>query len=393
MGKRTPLYQAHISAQAKLVDFSGWDLPVHYGSQIEEHHAVRNDAGVFDVSHMTVLEVTGTAATDYLDRLLANNIRKAKLPGQAIYSAMLNEDGGILDDLIVYSHSRPGKFLLVVNCATREKDLAWMRQQCHAFGSEMTGSEMTGSEMTGSEVSGSEAPDSEMTGSEMPACKITECPDYAILAVQGPKAIEKTQRVLSAAQREATAQLRIFQGSWAEGWFIAKTGYTGESGVEIILPGEDAPGFWDKLVAAGVRPVGLGARDTLRLEAGMNLYGSDMDESVSPMESNMASTVVLPARDFIGAVALRTQLEKGKLRELVGLVMHHKGVLRAQYPVFCDDERVGEVTSGAFSPTLGHSIALARVSRTSSNMTVTIRGKMQPVEWVRPPFIRRGKRG
>ena len=373
MGKRTPLYQAHISAQAKLVDFSGWDMPVHYGSQIEEHHAVRNDAGVFDVSHMTVLEVTGTAATDYLDRLLANNIRKAKLPGQAIYSAMLNEDGGILDDLIVYSHSHPGKFLLVVNCATREKDLTWMRQQCHAFGSEMTGSEMT--------------------GSEMPACKITECPDYAILAVQGPKAIEKTQRVLSAAQREATAQLRIFQGSWAEGWFIAKTGYTGESGVEIILPGEDAPGFWDKLVAAGVRPVGLGARDTLRLEAGMNLYGSDMDESVSPMESNMASTVVLPARDFIGAAALRAQLEKGKLRELVGLVMRHKGVLRAQYPVFCDDERVGEVTSGAFSPTLGHSIALARVSRTSSNMTVAIRGKMQPVEWVRPPFIRRGKRG
>ena len=372
MGKRTPLYQAHVSAQARLVDFSGWDMPLHYGSQIEEHHAVRNDAGVFDVSHMTVLEVTGPEATDYLDRLLANNIRKAKLPGQAIYSAMLNEEGGILDDLIVYSHSHPGKFLLVVNCATREKDLAWMQQQCHVLSSEVTGSEVTGSEVMD--------------------CTVTECPDYAILAIQGPKAIEKTQRVVSAAQREATAQLRIFQGSWAEGWFIARTGYTGESGLEIILPGEDAPGFWDKLVTAGVRPVGLGARDTLRLEAGLNLYGSDMDESVSPMESNMASTVVLPERDFIGAAALRTQLEGGKLRELVGLVMRHKGVLRAQYPVFCDGQRVGEITSGAFSPTLGHAIALARVSRTSNSMTVAIRGKMQPVEWVRPPFIRRGKR-
>ncbi len=356
MTKKTPLYDAHVLAQARLVDFGGWDMPVHYGSQIEEHHAVRKDAGVFDVSHMTVIEVTGQDATDYLDRLLANDIRKAKLPGQAIYSAMLNEDGGILDDLIVYSNN-PDSFLLVVNCATREKDLAWMQQQIRSF-----------------------------------TCEVTERPDYAILAIQGPKSIEKTRGELSIAQREATARLRIFQGVWTEGWFIARTGYTGEFGFEIILPEEDAPGFWDRLVAAGIRPVGLGARDTLRLEAGMNLYGSDMDESVSPMESNMMSTVVLPDRDFIGAAALRAQLEKGKLRKLLGLVMRSKGVLRPHYPVFCDAEKVGEITSGAFSPTLQHSVALARVLRTSDSMTVDIRGKMHPVEWMMPPFVRRGKR-
>ena len=369
MGMRTPLYHAHLLAGAKLVDFSGWDMPLHYGSQVGEHHAVRSDAGVFDVSHMTVIDVTGPDAMDYLDRLLANNIRKLTQPGQAMYSAMLNEDGGILDDLIVYRgvDEPVAAYLVVVNCATRGKDLTWMQQQAHGF-----------------------------------ACEVIERGDYAILAVQGPGAMVKTQGELTGPRRALATRLKRFQGAWADGWFIARTGYTGEPGYEIILPAKDAPGFWAQLIAAPVTPVGLGARDTLRLEAGMNLYGNDMDETVTPLESNMASTTVLfvdgdsvdaaAARDFIGSTALRARLKAGQARQLVGLVMPGRGVLRAHYPVFCDGVQVGEITSGAFSPTLQHAIALARVTRCSAQMAVEIRGRMHQVNCVTTPFVRNGKR-
>lgn len=354
MGNRTPLFSRHESLGGKIVDFGGWDMPIHYGSQIEEHHAVRNDAGVFDVSHMTVVELHGTETAAFLDRLLANDFNRLKLPGQAMYSAMLDEKGGVLDDLIVYATELPR--LMVVNCATREKDLAWLNKVADSFD-----------------------------------CSIVERPDFAILAIQGPDALEKVKTVVSETKAAVINSLKVFQGSWCEDWFIARTGYTGEKGVEIILPEADAPAFWDALVEHGVRPIGLGARDTLRLEAGMNLYGSDMDESVTPFEANMTSTVQLEDRDFIGAEALRKQLAQGVDRRLIGLVMKAKGVLRAHYKVFSNGTEVGEITSGAFSPTLQHSIALARVTEVGDEMTVEIRAKHVPVEAVTPSFVRNGK--
>ena len=353
MGNKTPLFDKHEALGARMVDFGGWDMPVHYGSQLEEHHAVRGDAGVFDVSHMTSVELHGFECGAFLDRLLANDFSRMKRPGQAMYSAMLREDGGVLDDLIVYNTGEP--CLMVVNCATREKDLAWMRGVAGSFD-----------------------------------CEVREREDLAILAVQGPNALEKLAVTISESQAEAVSALKLFQGTWTDGWFIARTGYTGEKGVEVILPATDAPAFWDRLVEAGVRPIGLGARDTLRLEAGLNLYGSDMDETVSPLESNMANTLVLEGRDFIGADALRARQSAG-VRQLVGLVMQGRGVLRAHYPVYADGERVGEITSGAFSPTLQQGIALARVSRVSGDMSVEIRGRRHPVTCVEPPFVRHGK--
>ncbi|MBT4494064.1 MAG: glycine cleavage system aminomethyltransferase GcvT [Gammaproteobacteria bacterium] len=354
MGKRTPLFHRHEGLGAKIVDFGGWDMPIHYGSQIEEHHAVRGNAGVFDVSHMTVVEFHGDRVTEYLERLLANDIKRVKLPGQAMYSAMLNASGGVIDDLIVYATGNP--CLAVVNCATRDKDLAWLNEVASAF-----------------------------------AIQIVEREDLAILAVQGPNAIDHVKSVATSCQSKDIESLKLFQGCWSDNWFIARTGYTGEKGLEILLPENDVVAFWDALLEAGVSPIGLGARDTLRLEAGMNLYGSDMDESVTPLESNMASTVFLEGRDFIGADALRELEARGSYAELVGLVMRGKGVLRAHYPVFSQGEAVGEITSGAYSPTLQMGIALARVSQVSSDMAVEIRGRMQAVDCVTPPFVRNGK--
>ena len=354
MGNKTPLFDRHVALNAKIVDFGGWDMPIHYGSQIEEHHAVRKGSGVFDVSHMTVVELHGRDIQAYLDHLLANDVKRLTRPGQAMYSAMTDERGGVIDDLIVYALDDP--WLVVVNCGTREKDLAWMNRQAAGFD-----------------------------------CTVSERADLAILAVQGPRAIEMVSGLVTSRQAEDIAALKPFQGIWSDGWFIAKTGYTGESGLELIMPNAAAPEFWDALIQAGVAPIGLGARDTLRLEAGMNLYGNDMDESVTPLESNMASTVFLTSRDFVGASALREQMAADDYPRLVGLVMRDRGVLRSHYPVFAGDEQVGEITSGAFSPTLQHSIAMARVSKVADEMSVEIRGKRCRVEAVTTPFVRRGK--
>ena len=354
MGRRTPLYTLHQEAGARLIDFAGWDMPIHYGSQIEEHHAVRKRAGIFDVSHMTVIDIKGEDSGKFLDLVLANDVSRLRIPGKAIYSAMLDNEGHVLDDLIVYKVD--DGYLMVVNCATREKDLRWLEQHSGPM-----------------------------------QCTITERPDLAILAVQGPEALAAVCRVVDDRRRKLIGELKKFQGIWSDHWFIARTGYTGEKGLELILPGDDAVNLWRKLVAAGVRPIGLGARDTLRLEAGMNLYGNDMDELVSPFESNMASTVVLEGRNFIGADALRCHLAHGVEQTLVGLVLGQKGVLRAHYPVFCGEECVGEVTSGAFSPTLKRSIALARITAASGEYRVEIRGQRLPVDVVEPPFVRNGK--
>jgi glycine cleavage system T protein (aminomethyltransferase) len=351
MGHQTPLYDVHVAAGGKIVDFGGWDMPIHYGSQLEEHHIVRRAAGMFDVSHMTVVDVRGAGATDYLLRLLANDVTRIPA-GKALYSGMLNEAGGVIDDLIVYR--RNDDYRLVVNCGTREKDLAWMEKQAGGF-----------------------------------AVDIQERPEMAMIAVQGPDARAAVGKVLDAAKAAASADLKVFSFADVNDWMIARTGYTGEDGVEITLPGEQAVALWQALVDAGVAPCGLGARDTLRLEAGMNLYGNDMDESVSPLEANMGWTLVFNERDFIGREALEKQREAGHA-ELVGLVMEEKGVLRAHQKVITDKGE-GEITSGTFSPTLGYSVALARVPAGSSGTAqVEMRKKMNTVTLVRAPFVRNG---
>ena len=357
MGKRTPLYDEHLAMGARLVDFAGWDMPIHYGSQIGEHHAVRRDAGMFDVSHMTVVDLHGAACRDFLRHLLANDVARLKQAGKALYSCMLNEDGGVLDDLIVYFLSEDN-FRLVVNSATREKDLAWILRQAAPFG-----------------------------------VQVVEQPQLAMIAVQGPKAREKALSLFNAAQRQLIEALGAFFGAAVDDWFVARTGYTGEDGFEILLPNTDAPAFWRALAQAGVSPCGLGARDTLRLEAGMNLYGADMDEQTSPLVSGLGWTVAFdpPERDFIGRSALEAEREAGPAWRFTGLVLEGRGVLRGHLKVFTDAGE-GEITSGSFSPTLGRAIALARLPAGSADhCQVEIRGKRIDARCVKPPFVRKGK--
>lgn len=357
MGNKTALYDQHLACGAKMVDFSGWDMPIHYGSQIQEHKSVRENVGVFDVSHMTVVDVSGQEAKTYLQYLLANDVDKLTTLGKALYTAMLNPQGGVIDDLIVYR--RIDGYRLVVNCATREKDLQWMRQQAQAF-----------------------------------SVSLIERPDLAILAIQGPQAIQKI-KMLCPQHQAAIEALKLFQGTDLGEWFIARTGYTGEDGVELMLPNVEVSAFWQRLMESGVAPIGLGARDTLRLEAGMNLYGADMNESISPLEANMAWTIAWEpqSRDFIGKQALLDEKTKGPKYKLVGLVLEARGVLRAHQRVLVSGVGEGEITSGTFSPTLGYSIALARVPfATQGRAEVEIRDKLFPVKVVQPPFVRNGKK-
>ncbi len=357
MGQRTPLYDQHLALGAKMVDFGGWDMPLHYGSQVEEHHQVRRDCGVFDVSHMTVVDVAGTQAKAYLQHLLANDIERLQELGRALYSGMLNEQGGVVDDLIVYLTA--DGYRVVVNAATRDKDLAWMQARAAGF-----------------------------------TVELHERAELAMLAIQGPQARAKTVELVSAARGKLIAELKPFQGFPAGDWFIARTGYTGEDGLEIMLPAEQAPGFFSELVGAGIAPIGLGARDTLRLEAGMNLYGQDMTEEVSPLAANMAWTIAWEpqARGFVGRTVLEAQHSAGNQPKLVGLVLEERGVLRAHQVVRVEGVGEGEITSGSFSPTLGKSIALARVpAATGERAEVEIRGKWYPVRVVRPSFVRHGK--
>lgn len=358
MGNKTVIYQQHVDLGAKIVDFGGWDMPINYGSQIAEHHQVRRDAGVFDVSHMTVVDVKGPQAREFLQYLLTNDVAKLTKTGQALYTAMVNEGGGVLDDLIVYFLG--DYYRLVVNCATREKDLCWINAQAESF-----------------DVS------------------IEEQPDLAILALQGPNARAKLKGVVAQECAELVERLAVFSAEFWKDWLVARTGYTGEDGLEIVLPQAQAAKLWGQLVDAGFAPTGLGARDTLRLEAGMNLYGLDMDESVSPLLSNMAFAVCFKDenRNFVGKAALLAQKTQGLKERLVGLVLRARGVLRSHQVVVCEDGSKGEITSGSFSPTLEYSIALARVPvGIGSVAEVEIRGKRVPVEVVKPPFVRNGKK-
>ncbi|WP_460759738.1 glycine cleavage system aminomethyltransferase GcvT [Lysobacter fragariae] len=371
MTQKTILNDTHRALGAKMVDFGGWDMPIHYGSQIDEHHLVRQDAGMFDVSHMTVVDLRGAKVRDFLRKLVANSVDKLLKSGKALYTCMLNAQGGVIDDLIVYYRDEQ-YFRLVVNAATRDKDLAWITAQAKAFD-----------------------------------VAVTERPEFGMIAVQGPTAREKVLGVLREEDRAAIAKLGKFVAGEAKtvdgvDVFVARTGYTGEDGFEIIVPEPQTVAFWNALLAAGVKPAGLGARDTLRLEAGMNLYGQDMDETVSPYEAALAWTVALDdqadgkPRDFTGRSVLEAQKANGVPRQMIGLVMDEKGVLRHGQKVLTAHGE-GEILSGTFSPTLGKAIAFARVPAgdiplgAAGNVRVDIRGKEVPVRVVKFPFVRDGK--
>jgi len=362
LGRRTPLYDLHVELGARMVDFGGWDMPVNYGSQIEEHHAVRRDAGVFDVSHMCVIDARGSRVREFLSKLVANDVAKLTTPGKALYSCMLNEAGGVIDDLIIY-YLDDSFFRIVVNAGTRDKDLAWMRIITPQFGVELT-----------------------------------ERADLAMLAVQGPNARAKVAELLPSAQRGQALGLDVFFGRQLGDWFVARTGYTGEDGFEIMVPAPAAETVWRALNAKGVKSAGLGARDTLRLEAAMNLYGNDMDESQNPLESGLAWTVSFdnPARDFIGRKALEALKSAGLKKKLVALILDDRGVLRGHQKVvvagLADGSNSGEITSGTFSPSMEKSIALARVPReTGASVQVDVRGKLLNARVVKAPFVRKGQ--
>lgn len=360
MLKETVLVNVHKEMGGKLVDFGGWNMPVNYGSQIEEHNAVRGSAGMFDVSHMTIIDLIGADSKAYLQYLLANDVAKLGVVGKALYTGMLNEQGGVVDDLIVYLMENG--YRLVVNCATREKDLAWMQKHASDYDVELN-----------------------------------ERDDLAMIAVQGPEARAIAHRLLL---DDSLNELGVFQGKFVANrpeWFAARTGYTGEDGYEIILPNSVAEAFWRQLEKNEVKPCGLGARDTLRLEAGMNLYGHEMNDEISPLSANMGWTIAWEPeeRNFIGREALVKLRASGKSERLVGLVLKERGVLRADQEVGIDGvEAKGVITSGTFSPSLGYSIALARVPDVElegRDIVVQIRNKQLPVQLVKPSFVRNGK--
>lgn len=358
MGLKTPLYDKHLEAGARMVDFGGWDMPVNYGSQKEEHHAVRRRAGMFDVSHMTVIDLSGASTQDFLRFLLANDVAKLTDHGKALYSCMLNPDGGVIDDLIVYYFDR-SNYRMIVNAATRAKDLRWIREQGREFD-----------------------------------VRVNERTELAMLAVQGPEARRLSAELIDPLWREQALALKPFTALYAGELFVARTGYTGEDGWEIVLPADAAPAAWERLLDAGVVPCGLGARDTLRLEAAMNLYGNDMDESVSPLECGLGWTIAWDPseREFIGRGALERQRADTGMCRFTGLLLEGKGVLRSHQRVVVEGVGEGEITSGGYSPTMERSIALARLPAGDyGRASVDIRGTLQDARVVPTPFVRRGK--
>lgn len=358
MAKKTVLFDMHKRLDGRMVEFAGWELPLHFGSQIEEHRSVRQNCGMFDVSHMTVIDLEGRDSQAFLSILLANDVGRLARPGQALYSCMLNEAGGVLDDLMVYRWT-PERFRIIANAATRTGNLAWIGR--HADGFEIV---------------------------------ISPREDLAIIAVQGPSARPTTQACLDEGLRRAASGLGVFEGVLLDDWQVSRTGYTGEDGYEIVLPQQAAPPLWQALLDAGVQPCGLGARDALRLEAGMRLYGADMDETVSPLETGLDWTVAWEpeARRFIGREALEDQRKSGGLRRFVGLILQDKGVLRAHQRVIVPGVGEGEITSGGFSPMLNRGIAFARVPAGNyTHCRVEVRGQLKEAAVTEPRFVRHGR--
>jgi glycine cleavage system T protein (aminomethyltransferase) len=358
MLKLTPLHQQHLRSNATMVDFSGWDMPLHYGSQIKEHQQVRKHAGMFDVSHMAVIDLRGKDVQPYLSMLIANDVNKIKDSTKALYTCMLNEKGGVIDDMMVY-RLNDDLYRIVSNAGCREKDLDWMRAQINHKN-----------------------------------ISINERTDLGILAIQGPEAIDKVLSIVNQDKKSYINQLNLFESKYIDDSLIARTGYTGEDGLEMILPAQDLITLWDQLLNVEVTPCGLGARDTLRLEAGLMLYGQDLDETHTPLESGLGWTVALQPeqRHFIGREALIEQKKSGIPSKMVGLFLSEKGMIRTGQKVFIEEQAQGIVTSGSFSPTLNHSIGLARIaSQANDECMVEIRGKRVPVKMVKPRFVKQGK--
>ncbi len=370
MSNKTVLFDKHVEYKGKIVDFAGWQMPVNYGSQIDEHHQVRKDAGMFDVSHMVIIDLAADAAgsiKSFLQYLLANDVDKLKDSGKALYSCMLNEKGGVIDDLIVY-YMNDNWYRVVVNAGTRDKDLAWINKHAASYN-----------------------------------VSVNERDDLAMIAVQGPNARAKAFEALPVDVVEAASPLKRFFGADCGDWFVGRTGYTGEDGFEIMVPNSEAAALWDRLADAGIKPCGLGARDTLRLEAGMNLYGSDMTEDTSPLTSGLGWTISWQPedRDFIGRSVIEQEKADGVKQKMVGLVLEGRGILRGHQKVIVLDDNAeavggeageGEITSGTFSPSLQQSIALARVPvGIGRECKVEIRGKLLDATVVKPVFVRDGQ--
>lgn len=357
MGLRTPLYDMHLALGAKMVDFNGWDMPLHYGSQVEEHHHVRKECGVFDISHMSIFDIQGSQAQAFLQYLLSNDVALLEAAGQAQHSILLNEQGGVIDDVMVFRTAEG--YRLVSNALTRARVQSWLEQQAIAF-----------------------------------TCAIQWRNDLCLFSIQGPLARERLASILCSSRANLIQNLQHHSANAEGDWFISCSGYTGEDGIEIMLPASQAIDFINELVGAGISPIGIGARDTLRLEAGFNLQGQETNESVSPLVANMDELICWQpeSRNFIGRSAVQAQLDQGVTEKLVGLVLEERGVLRAGQPVRIDQQTNGVITSGSFSPTLGKAIALARVPiATAERAEVEIRRKWFPVRVVKPRFVRDGK--
>lgn len=358
MTKKTSLYEEHVKSGAKFISFAGWMMPLHYGSQIKEHLEVRQNVGVFDVSHMTIIDLLGTGCRAFLRLLLTIDIDKLKV-GQAGYALLLNHHAGIIDDLIVY-YFGPDRFRLIFNASTHDTILAWLSRYAHDM-----------------------------------AVGIQERVDLAMIAIQGPKAKEKLLPLLSSSAMDTTSTLGMFESTEVENWFIARTGYTGEDGYEVILPHQDMKVLWQKLIHAGVQPCGLGARDSLRIEAGLLLHGQDMNEEVSPLECGLDRFVDWEPslREFVGKGALEIQKRLGIKKKMVGLLLLDKGILRSHQKIITDNNLEGYVTSGTFSPILNASIGFGRVPSGEAQGLVKIemRDKLIRAKIVEPRFIKRGK--
>lgn len=356
MGLHTPMHDMHLAMGAKMINFGGWEMPLHYGSQVEEHQQVRNECGVFDVSHMSITDISGPQAIEFLQLVLSNDVASLDT-GNGHYTAMLNVNGGVIDDLIAF---RTAKGLrLINNAATRQQITQWLQQHAEGY-----------------------------------AVSIEQRTDLAHFAIQGPTTMERLPDIFSNSTMQLISRLAPYQCIEDGEWFFSRTGYTGEEGIEIILPVTDSIGLFNDLIANGIPPIGLGARDTLRLEAGFTLLGKDMSEEVSPYSANMHHVVAMQPqeRKFIGRKALEQQLTSGITQKLVGLVLEERGVLRSGQPVRISGGVDGVITSGSYSPTIGKAIALARVPvNTAERGEVEIRGKWHPVRVVKPRFVRNGK--
>jgi aminomethyltransferase len=359
--KRTPLYGCHREAGAKIVDFAGWEMPVQYTGVIEEHRAVRTAAGLFDVSHMGEVRVRGAGAQAFLQRLTPNDVSKL-VPGRAHYSGLLTDRATYVDDILIYRLAADD-FLVVVNASNAERDFEWIAAQALSSGEDV-------------EV-------------------IDESDRYALLALQGPKALETLAPLAS----PDVSGLKYY--GFAEGTvagvpaLISRTGYTGEDGFELYLAPEDAPGVWRRLVEAGAVPAGLGARDTLRLEAAMALYGHEIDDTTTPFEAGLSWVVKLDKGEFLGRDALVAQKAAGVPRKLVGFEVRGRGIARQGHPVASEGGTVGAVTSGTWSPTFEKALGLAYVppemAAPGTPLAIEVRGKALPAVVVEIPFYKRSR--